>query len=112
MATSKRLRAWVRYDGQNRIVPSSLILQVSRPKIGTWEEIPTSLTGTTTTAYCISCTSWRYDGPDVSGTIANAALCGGNICGDIDVIVGQIVCIQFGQFTYGGTWTNMGVCIP
>jgi hypothetical protein len=43
MATSNRLKAWVRYDGKHKIVPSSLILRVNKPKVGTWREIPTDL---------------------------------------------------------------------
>lgn len=43
MATSNKLKAWVRYDGQKKIVPSSLILQAHKPKVGTWEEVPTDL---------------------------------------------------------------------
>lgn len=43
MATSKKLKAWVRYDGQKKIVPGSLILQANKPKVGTWSEIPTDL---------------------------------------------------------------------
>lgn len=43
MATSNRLKAWVRYDGKHKIVPSSLILQANKPKVGTWKEIPTDL---------------------------------------------------------------------
>ena len=114
MATSKKLKAWVRYDGQNKIVPSSLILQAHKPKVGTWEEIPTELccTTTTTTTCCISCTILRYDGPDEYGTLGNAAECGGVGCSDIDIELGQSRCIQFGQFSYGGNWTNMGPCCP
>jgi len=41
--TNNRLKAWVRYDGKNRIVPSSLILQPKKPKVGVWREIPSEL---------------------------------------------------------------------
>ena len=37
----KTLRAWVRYDGSGRIVPSSVILQKNPPKVGNWKPIPT-----------------------------------------------------------------------
>ena len=40
---NNRLKAWVRYDGKNRIVPSSLILQPKKPKVGTWREVPVEL---------------------------------------------------------------------
>lgn len=43
MAKSNKLKAWVRYDGQKKIVPSSLILQANKPKVGTWVEISTDL---------------------------------------------------------------------
>jgi hypothetical protein len=34
------LKAYVRFDGTGRIVPSSLILRRKMPKIGKWAEIP------------------------------------------------------------------------
>lgn len=40
MASNKRsLKAYVRYDGTGRVVPSSLILQRFKPKDGNWQEI-------------------------------------------------------------------------
>jgi len=63
MATidNRPLKAYVRFDGTGRIVPSSLILRRKKPKVGKWVEIPayeccnndpttTSTTSTTTTA--------------------------------------------------------------
>lgn len=57
MASNKRsLKAYVRYDGTGRVVPSSLILQRFKPKDGNWQEIdayeccnyvPTTTTTTT-----------------------------------------------------------------
>lgn len=48
------LKAFVRYDGTGRIVPSSLILRRKKPKVGKWMEInayeccnPTTSTTTT-----------------------------------------------------------------
>jgi hypothetical protein len=40
MAINKKLRAWVRYDGKNRVVAGSLILQPNKPKDGKWKELP------------------------------------------------------------------------
>jgi hypothetical protein len=41
MATNNRpLKAYVRFDGTSRIVPSSLILRKNKPKVGKWQEIP------------------------------------------------------------------------
>jgi len=115
MATSKKLKAWVRYDGQKKIVPSSLILQANRPKVGTWEEVPTNLccTTTTTTAYCLYCTSWRYNG--VATETMQGSPCGGPFgCGDIDFEPGDIKCLQFvcGGDPSGPDWTNLGTCNP
>jgi len=40
MATNKRtLKAYVRFDGTGKIIPGSLILQRSKPKVGNWKEI-------------------------------------------------------------------------
>jgi hypothetical protein len=41
MTPNKRdLKAYVRYDGSGRVVPSSLILRKNKPKVGKWAEIP------------------------------------------------------------------------
>lgn len=66
MASNKRsLKAYVRYDGTGRVVPSSLILQRFKPKDGNWQEIdgyeccnyvPTP--GTTTTTTTVSSTQF------------------------------------------------------
>lgn len=34
----KGLKAWVRFDGNNNAVASSLIFQKSKPKVGNWKE--------------------------------------------------------------------------
>jgi hypothetical protein len=40
MANSRKdLKAYVRFDGSGRIVPSSLILRRSIPKVGNWKQI-------------------------------------------------------------------------
>lgn len=54
----KNLRAFVRFDGSGRIVPSSLILRKRKPKVGKWREIEANeccnltTTTTTTSALC------------------------------------------------------------
>ena len=53
--TNRPLKAYVRFDGTGRIVPSSLILRRKMPKVGKWVEIPAyqccnPTTTTTTTA--------------------------------------------------------------
>jgi hypothetical protein len=56
MATNNQLKAYVRFDGTGRVIPGSLILQRSKPKVGNWTEIdaneccnyvPTTTTTTT-----------------------------------------------------------------
>lgn len=36
---TKDLKAFVRFDGQGKIVPGTLIVQSFKPKVGRWEEI-------------------------------------------------------------------------
>jgi hypothetical protein len=43
-----KLRAFVRIDGSGRVVPGSPIFQASKPKVGTWREIPLYYRGDTT----------------------------------------------------------------
>jgi len=62
--TNRPLKAFVRFDGTGRIVPSSLILRRKKPKVGKWVEIPAYeccnyTTTTTTTAACIPI-EWEY----------------------------------------------------
>lgn len=51
------LRAFVRFDGSQRVVAGSLVLRQNKPKVGKWQEItgyeccnPTTTTTTTTVA--------------------------------------------------------------
>ena len=39
MANTNRLKAFIRFDGQKKVVPGSLILRESKPKVGTWLEV-------------------------------------------------------------------------
>lgn len=63
MATidNRPLKAYVRFDGTGRIVPSSLILRRKMPKVGKWVEIPAyqccNPTTTTTTSSTSSTSS-------------------------------------------------------
>jgi hypothetical protein len=64
--TNRPLKAYVRFDGTGRIVPSSLILRRKKPKVGKWVEIPayeccnyvpTSTTTSTSTSTSTSTTT-------------------------------------------------------
>ena len=39
MAKNNKLKAYVRFDGSGRIIPSSLILNRFKPAVGKWQEI-------------------------------------------------------------------------
>ena len=41
MAHNRNLRAFVRYDGSGRVIPSSMVLRKHKPKVGIWTEIAT-----------------------------------------------------------------------
>lgn len=51
----KDLKAYVRYDGNGRVVAGSLVLRRKMPKVGKWKEVPAyeccepTITTTTTT---------------------------------------------------------------
>ena len=47
--SNKTLKAFVRLDGQNRVIASSLILRKNKPKVGRWREIVVNECCTTTT---------------------------------------------------------------
>jgi hypothetical protein len=63
---NNKLKAFVRFDGSGRVVPSSLIVQAFKPKVGNWKEIdakeccnyvaPTTTTTTTTVIYSFDVT--------------------------------------------------------
>lgn len=62
MALQNKLKAFVRFDGSGRVIPSSLILQKSKPKVGNWKEINATqccndITSTTTTSTSSSTTT-------------------------------------------------------
>jgi hypothetical protein len=55
---NNKLKAFVRFDGSGRIIPSSLIVQAFKPAVGNWQEIDAKeccnyvpTTTTSTTAY-------------------------------------------------------------
>lgn len=63
---NKRLKAFVRYDGTGRVVPSSLILARFKPKVGNYKEIDAyecCNPGSTTTTTSSSTTSTTTTNP-------------------------------------------------
>lgn len=75
MTPNKRdLKAYVRFDGTGRIVPSSLILRRKKPKVGKWVEIPAyeccnETTTTTTTPAPVSDVRLKENITATGGTI-------------------------------------------
>ena len=76
----KDLKAYVRYDGQGKIVPSSVILARSKPKVGKWVEGPAYLccnfTTTTTTTVCMATYELLLGGPSDTANEACASFGG------------------------------------
>ena len=80
MATidNRPLKAYVRFDGTGRIVPSSLILRRKKPKVGKWVEIPAyeccnpTTTTTTTVAPTTTTTSSTTVAPTTTSTTTEA----------------------------------------
>ena len=74
MATidNRPLKAFVRFDGTGRIVPSSLILRRKKPKVGKWLEIPAyeccEPTTTTTTSSSSTTTTTTTVAPTTTST--------------------------------------------
>jgi hypothetical protein len=74
MATidNRPLKAFVRFDGTGRIVPSSLILRRKKPKVGKWVEIPAyeccNPTTTTTTSSSSTTTTTTTVAPTTTTT--------------------------------------------
>lgn len=69
-----KLKAFVRFDGTGRVIPGSLILQRSKPKVGDWHEIPATEccgyvpTTTTTTSTSTSTTTTTTTVPPTTTT--------------------------------------------
>ena len=72
---NNKLKAFVRFDGSGRIVPSSLIVQAFKPKVGNYQEIDAKeccnpTTTTTTTAAPTTTTSTTVEPTTTTTTTA------------------------------------------
>lgn len=76
--SNNQLKAYVRFDGTGRVIPSSLILQRSKPKDGNWQETPSKLccnditTTTTTTTVAPTTTTTTTVAPTTTTTTTPA----------------------------------------
>ena len=84
MANSRKdLKAFVRFDGSGRVVPSSLILRKNKPKVGDWKEVqayeccdpnfPTTTSTTTTVAPTTTSTTTTV-APTTTSTTTTASI--------------------------------------
>jgi len=75
--TNRPLKAFVRFDGTGRIVPSSLILRRKKPKVGKWVEIPAyeccNYVPTTTTTSSTSTSTTTSTSTSTTTTTTTAA---------------------------------------
>lgn len=39
MEGSKKMKAFVRFDGSGRVIPGSLVIRKTKPKVGVWQEL-------------------------------------------------------------------------
>ena len=73
---NNKLKAFVRFDGSGRIVPSSLIVQAFKPKDGNWQEINAkeccNYTTTTTTTIAPTTTTTTTAAPTTTTTTTAA----------------------------------------
>ena len=70
---NNKLKAFVRFDGSGRIVPSSLIVQAFKPKVGNYKEIDAKeccnyTTTTTSTTAAPTTTSTTTAAPTTTST--------------------------------------------
>lgn len=119
------LKAYVRFDGTGRIVPSSLILRRKKPKVGKWVEIPAyeccnptttttttvSPTTTTTTTVAQICYQWQIEVPDGGGGLLLGTACdGSNVEVNLTGPISDTAC----AFELSGTGnvvvTQLGLC--
>jgi hypothetical protein len=117
MVTNKRdLKGFVRIDGSHRLVPSSLILRKSKPKLGRWEEVDVweccnGTTTTTTTA--IPCIEFMMVGTPAQSFYLFWEDCYGE---EHSVIIDSAdpfyFCAEEGNYSFdgGGTVTEVGPC--
>jgi hypothetical protein len=75
---NNKLKAFVRFDGSGRIVPSSLIVQAFKPKVGNYQEIDAKeccnyTTTTTTTTVAPTTTTSTTVAPTTTTTTTSPA---------------------------------------
>lgn len=121
----KDLKAFVRYDATGRIIPGSLILQRSKPKVGDWQEIdayeccnPTTTSTTTVlpTTTSTTTTAIQYSIGDYAlGGVVAYILQEGDPGYDSNVQHGLVVNISYdgsGRIPTPNGWGCFGTNLP
>jgi hypothetical protein len=110
---NNKLKAFVRFDGSGRIVPSSLIVQAFKPKVGNWQEIDakeccnytttttTTIAPTTTTTTTVAFYEWFLNSGENNDAACNAA-------GDLVHLYSSETPLALGVILY----TNSGLTTP
>jgi hypothetical protein len=123
--TNRPLKAYVRFDGTGRIVPSSLILRRKKPKVGKWVEIPayeccnyvpssttTTSTSTTTTTTTVAPGPTQYlllfDGEFPSAFPSTAQAC--SVFPVANFLIVYAAESSIGSITY--LYTDSGLTTP
>lgn len=125
MGSNQNLKAYVRYDGSNRVVAGSLIFRRKKPKVGKWHEIaisecceyiPTSTTTTTSTSTSTSTTTTTttqalnfYNADYASGGAGNPCVGTGQFNLPLVVDLGLNPCGGATVTLALGTWASYGI---
>tara|TARA_R110000868_G_scaffold66894_1_gene198925 strand:+ start:290 stop:700 length:411 start_codon:yes stop_codon:yes gene_type:complete len=119
MATNNRpLKAYIRYDGSNRVVAGSLILRKNKPKVGKWKEISAyeccnltttstttiAPTTTTTTTLGINCLEYLVTNNDVTPGFLSYIN-----CNNVEINVGLLNPGDFRQFCANANAAGGGI---
>ena len=104
MATidKRPLKAFVRFDGTGRIVPSSLILRRKKPKVGNWVEIPAYECCNPTTTTQLPCVQYEAIVGDETVTLTYNN-CNGTIA-EFEIVGPDVIqfCAQQGTVAISG----------
>lgn len=118
MALQNKLKAFVRFDGSGRVIPSSLILQKSKPKVGNWKEINATQccndtpTTTTTSTSNTTTTTTTYSGTYYNAGLASngsTAVCDNQGPFNLPLVVDPNACSNGSIVLASGTYADYGI---
>lgn len=101
------MKAWVRYDGSNQLVPGGPLLSKNKPKVGNWQEIPAYLCCNPPADTCIS-----YTATCIATGVLSYTDCYGEVISPVNLSEGQeiVFCAVPGsvQVLSGGIYVEAG----